>query len=296
MLLLITIVTGCSRTETISLEEAKTEERPILIGLIPERNIIEQMERYKPLARYLSGKIGRNVELSVLTRYGNIIDNFSILGLDGAFFGSFTYVLAHEKLGVVPLVRPENMDGTSTYYGLIFTRKDSGIKSAKDMEGKVFAFVDRATTAGHLLPLSYFRENGIDDYMRFLGEAYFTGTHDDAIYDVLNKRADIGAAKNTVVFSLAETDKRIIEDLHIIERSPEVPQNGLAVKKDLDVSVRNKLKEVLLEMNEDPDGKKILKGFGAKRFIETSDKDYSGVYKFINEIDLNLATYNYLNK
>ena len=52
------------------------------------------------------------------------------------FFGSFTYTLARAKLGIEPLARPENKDGISTYYGLIFVRKDSGIKTAKDMEGK----------------------------------------------------------------------------------------------------------------------------------------------------------------
>ena len=192
------LTTGCSETEITLPPEKKKPEKSIVIGLIPERNIFEQMERYKPLAGYISDKIGVNVELKVLTRYGNIIDNFVSLGLDGAFMGSFTYTLAHVKLGVEPIARPENIDGTSTYYGLIFVRKDSGIKTAKDMKGKVFAFVDKATTAGHLLPLAFFKENGIKDYKTYLKETYFTGTHDDAIYDVLDKRADIGAAKNTI--------------------------------------------------------------------------------------------------
>ena len=59
-----------------------------MIGLIPEQNIFKQLERYQPLADYLSKKIGASIELKVLTRYGNIIDNFVSLGLDAAFFGS----------------------------------------------------------------------------------------------------------------------------------------------------------------------------------------------------------------
>ncbi len=295
ILLLIAFVTGCSRTETTAQQKPEKQGKPILIGLIPERNIINQMERYRPLAEYLSERIGRKVELSVLTRYGNIIDNFKTLGLDGAFFGSFTYEMARVKLGVVPLARQENMDGTSTYYGMIFTRKDSGIRAAKDMKGKVFAFVDEATTAGYLLPLAYFRENGITDYSAFLKETYFTGTHDDAIYDVLNGRADIGAAKNTVFFSLLSADKRLKEELIILKRSSNVPENSLAVRKDLDASVKAGMKGILLGMHNEPDGRKVLKRFGAKRFIETTDNDYSGVHKFIREIDLDLETYQYSN-
>ncbi|MEK6527513.1 MAG: phosphate/phosphite/phosphonate ABC transporter substrate-binding protein, partial [Nitrospirota bacterium] len=189
--LCLTVISGCSKTETISPEEKKTavEEHPLLIGLIPEQNVFKQLERYNPLADYLSKKIGRKIELKVLTRYGNIIDNFVSLGLDGAFFGSFTYTMAHAKLGVEVLARPLSIDGTSTYHGLIFARKDSGIKTAKDMKGKTFAFVDKATTAGYLLPIVYFKKNGIRNYKAYLKETYFTGTHDDAIYDVLNRKA-----------------------------------------------------------------------------------------------------------
>jgi len=294
----LTVISGCSKTETIPPEEKKTtvDEHPLLIGLIPEQNVFKQIERYTPLADYLSTKIGRKIELKVLTRYGNIIDNFVSLGLDGAFFGSFTYTMAHAKLGVEVLARPLSIDGTSTYHGLIFVRKDSGIKTAKDMKGKTFAFVDKATTAGYLLPVVYFKKNGIKNYKTYLKETYFTGTHDDAIYDVLNRKADIGAAKNTVYYRLANIDSRIKNELVILERSPDVPENGLAVSKDLDSSVMNKLKEALLNMHNDPAGMQVLKDFSATKFIKTTDDDYANVYKLANEINLNLATYDYINE
>jgi phosphonate transport system substrate-binding protein len=267
-----------------------------LIGLIPEQNIFEQIERYEPLADYLSEMIGINIKLTVLTRYGNIIDNFVSMGLDAAFFGSFTYTLAHAKLGVEAIARPVNIDGTSTYYGLIFARKGGEIKNAEDMKGKIFVFVDKATTAGYLLPLSFFKINGIESYRTYFKETYFAGTHEGAIYDVLNKKADIGAAKNTIYYKLANSDSRIKNEMFVLEKSPEVPENGLAVRKDLDVSIKNKMKDALLNMHNDPDGKKVLGIFGAQRFIETKDDDYSGVYNYAKTINLNLATYDYINE
>jgi phosphonate transport system substrate-binding protein len=235
-------------------------------------------------------------ELKVLTRYGNIIDNFVSAGMDGAFFGSFTYTLAHAKLGVEAITRPKDIHGISTYHGLIFVRKDSGIKSVKDMLGKNFAFVDRATTAGYLLPLAYFKTHGIKNYGAFFKETYFTGTHEDAIYDVLNKKADIGAAKNTVFNRLAAEDSNIKNELVILERSPDVPENALAVREGLDESIKNKLKETLLGMHNDPDGRKILRDFGAQKFIETTDDDYINVYSYTQEIGLDLTNYHYWNE
>lgn len=292
----VVLMSGCKKDESPSQGADKsTDEKTLLIGLIPERNIFEQMEQYEPLVDYISRKTGTKIKLKVLTRYGNIVDNFVALNLDGAFFGSFTFALAHAKLGVEPLARPESLDGVSTYYGLIFVRKDSGIRSAADMKGKTFAFVDRATTAGYLLPLAYFKDNGIRDYKAFLKEAYFTGTHEDAVYDVLNKKADIGAAKNTVYYEMAKTNGRIEEELTVLTRSPDVPQNSLAVRSDLDGTIKKMLKQTLLGMHNDEDGRMVLKKFGAKRFIVTTDEDYQSVHDYLKKIDMYFTSSEYGN-
>ena len=267
----------------------------LLIGLIPEQNIFKQLERYEPLTKYLFRKTGAKIELKILPRYGNIIDNFQSSRMDGAFFGSFTYTLAHARVGVEVLARPVALDNTSTYHGLIFVRNDSGIRTARDMKGKRFAFVDKATTAGYLLPVEYFHKNGMSNYKEYLKEAYFAGTHEDAIHDVLNRKADIGAAKNTVFQRLAKADPRIMKELVVLERSPEVPENALALRKDIDAPVRDRLKNALLTMHLDPDGKKVLEQFGALRFIETRNEEYDPVVKYAGEIHLDLSTYDYKN-
>ena len=290
---LVSGISGCSQKEPPPAQKTAVG-KALLIGLIPEQNIFKQLERYEPLANYLGGKIGMRITLKILPRYGNIIDNFNQSGMDGAFFGSFTYALAHAKVGVEVLARPLGFDNTSTYHGLIFVRKDSRIKDFRDMKGKRFAFVDKATTAGYLLPLRYFHENGVD-WRKYLKEGYFAGTHEDAIYDVLNKKADAGAAKNTIYNRIANTDPRIRKELAILEKSPDVPENALALRKDIDESLRNRIKEALLNMHLDPEGKKVLEHFGAQRFIETTDVDYLPVMKYAEDAHLNLATYDYMN-
>ena len=269
--------------------------QPLRIGLIPEQNIFDQKKRYEPIAEYLSIRAHASVELVVLSRYGNIIDNFVSSSLDGAFFGSFTGALAQRKLGVEALVRPEYPDGTSTYFGMLLVRRDSGITSAEGMKGKRFAFVDKATTAGWLLPLYYFKTNGIEDHGSWLEETYFAGTHEGVIYDVLERRADIGAAKNTTLSLLSSKDPRISKELMILMRSPKVPANGLLVSHDLDESLKNNIRDALLGMDQDRAGREALSSFGAARFIETTAADYNVVFEYAEKIGLDLETYDYLN-
>ena len=296
LFILLPFVNSCSDQQKAPPEPQATPQTQFYLGLIPEQDLFSQKERYKPLAAYISAKTELDVEIKILSRYGNIIDNFISGRLDAAFFGSFTGALAIRKIGVEPLARPQWLDGTSTYHGMIFTRKDSGIKDAADMKGKRFAFVDMATTAGWLLPLHYFKDIGIEDYRTWFAETYFSGTHEDTIYDVLDGKADVGAAKNTVFYRLAKSDSRLLNELQILTTSPEVPANALAVRKDLDSSVKIKLRDILLQMDEDEQGRRILQEFGAKKFVETTEKDYEPVFTYASNVKLDLHNYDYNNQ
>lgn len=288
--------TACDQGTRTKEPAQRFAQREILIGLIPEQNIFRQRERYNFLKIYLGEKLGVTVNFTSLSRYGNIIEHFSSEKMDGAFFGSFTYALAHSQLGVEPLVRPVNLDGTSTYHGYLFTRKDSRIRSAADMKGKRFAFVELATTAGYLFPLAYFKENNIADPESYLGETFFTGSHDAAIEAVLNREADAGVAKNTIYDQMVLENPRIERELVILATSRVVPQNCLAVRKDLDPELKQALKQVLIDMNKNADGEIALRRFGARGFIETNDSDYKHLYALSREVGITFKTYRYENR
>ena len=275
---------------------AQTPHDKVRIGLIPEMNVFKQMERFKPLSAYLSEQSGIEVEFTILSRYGNIIENFRNKNLDGAFLGSFTGAMAIKQIGVVPLARPVNLDGKSTYHGYIYTRKDSGIKDVADMEGKRFAFVDKATTAGYVFPLAYLKEQGVTDPDSFFSDYFYTGSHDASLLAVLNKKADVGASKNTVFDWVRNSEPRIDVEIAIIAKSSRVPSNGLCVRNDLDTAIAQKLKDELLNLDATPEGKQILEKMKYIRFIDTTADDYRPVLSLAEKAGLDLEHYEYRNK
>jgi phosphonate transport system substrate-binding protein len=279
---------GCGKPETTDPRQP-APEKTLLIGLTPEHNIFKQVRRYEPLADYLSKKTGVRVTLKVLTYRGNVIDNFQSLKLDGAFFGSFSYLLAHAKLGVVALARPEDPDGISSYHGVLFVRKDSGIRTVRQMKGKRLALVARATTAGYLFPSIFLKRAGVRNPETFFREVYYAGAHEGTIDDVLDRKADVGVSKNTVYDRFAAENPRIDRDLVILGKSDDVPENALALRKDIEDSVKRKLVDALIAMHADPEGAKVLKAFGARRFIGTADADYMPVMTYTRELGIDLA-------
>lgn len=282
-LLLVTIALPCFAQEFV-------------LGLIPEQNVFKQVERYKPLAKYLSSKMGVEVKISMLSRYGNILESFSSGRMDGAFWGSFTGALAVEKLGIEPIARPLYQDGSSNYRGIIFVKKDSPIDSIEKLKGKSFAFVDRATTAGFLFPLAVLKSRGVAAYDKYFSTHFFTGSHDAAILSVINGEADGGAAKDTIYKMMLKEKPELASKIKVLAESDPVPSNTLGVRKDLSPELATKLKTALLEMDKDPDGLATLKEFGAVRFIPTSREDYKPVFEMASKAGVNLKEYDYVNK
>ena len=79
----------------------------------------------------------------------------------------------------------------------------------------------------------------------------------------------------------------------VLAESPQVPSNGLAVRKDINPAVRLRLKSLLLTLHESTEGQEVLKNFGALKFIETTDQDYKALYNMVQQLGISLQEYSY---
>lgn len=301
ILLFLPFLTGCGNKENIKkvdlnkIEEIKTAPEEVLkisIGLIPEQDIRIMAARYEPLAAYLSKRLGLKVTLVYLDNYGELCDKFIYKQLDAAFFGSFGYALTHAKAQVEPIARPD-YQGVSTYRGLIIVRGDSNIKNAADMRGKRIVLVHQATYAGYLYPLAYFKEQGIERLEKYFSGITFAGSHDKAIFALLRGEADVAVPKDLVYQRVIKENPDLEKKLVVLAASNPVPSNTLCVRKDLEPVSKNRLKDVLLNLDKDEEAKPALAALGADKFVETKDEDYRYLYETIKilEIDLNVYPY-----
>jgi phosphonate transport system substrate-binding protein len=268
----------------------------VVIGIIPEQNLVKQMERFVPICDYLERKLGLEVDVKPLSRYGQIFEEMRDGRIDAGFFGSFVFAMTRAKLGIEPLVRPQRLDGGSTYTAMTFVRKDSGIRKSADMKGKTIALADPATTAGYLVQKEYLRTQGLDldKDLKIL----WTGSHDAAIRAVLNHQADIGGAKSLAV-KRARKENRVFDTLvNVVHEGPKrgVPDNTFAVRKGIEPGVRERMKRVFTEMHNDPEGRRVLEKFGATRFVETRTDDFAPVYDMVRHLKIDLASYPYNNR
>ncbi|MBI5118296.1 phosphate/phosphite/phosphonate ABC transporter substrate-binding protein [Candidatus Poribacteria bacterium] len=285
----------------------------ILIGLVPEQDVMVQSQRYEPLANYLSQKLGErfSVTLKLFSTYIEACQSLERGDINAAFLGSLAYTTVREHVEVV--ARPSYGD-VSTYRGIIFVRADSGIEGLEQMKGKRLVMGGKTTTAGYVFPLYYFKKNGITDYRRYFSDIYFTGTHEDAILAVLHNKADVGAAKDLIYYMIARENHLMGSNLKILAQSPPAPSNAFVMRKDLELpcfechqtmarsedetknlpsefNIRSAIKHYLISMDQDPQGREALSALGnATKFVETNDSDYGELYKMLEKIDLKPET------
>lgn len=285
---------GCSRKP-----EGKAPPEPVavtpadadlVLALLPERNVFEQKVKYLPLQAYLSHELGLKVYFKLLDNYEHIFDEIMNDKVDGGFWGSMNGAIAQARGGVEMLARPVWQDESSTYWGYVFTLVENGIEpDPRTWRGRSIAFVNRATTAGFLYPMSLLRASGIAaNPVDFFSKAIFAGSHDAAIIAVLQGEVDMGACKNTIYREFMDRNPELAPRFAVLSASPEVPSNGLGVSASLDENLKRRLKEVLTGMHLSQEGKQALAEFGALRFIATSFEDYAPVIEMARAADIDL--------
>jgi phosphate transport system substrate-binding protein len=285
----------------------------LVVATIPERNAVRQEDRYRPLVEYLADRLGGKVRVSLrhLPAYELLVDEFVAGSANLAFVGSYAYALTKARVDVVPLARPEK-NGVSTYRGLIFARKDSGIRTAEELRGKRFSMI-KGTTAGELFPRVYLDQHGVIDPKQFFGAIVAANGHDASIRMVLDGRADAGAAKDLVFQQMAREDPGVEAQLTILASSRPVPDNALMMRLNFESScfschqqsesgrvrgsargldrtrLTEKLRKELVGLEDSDEGRRVLEALGADRLVVTTHADYENLYAMIDELELDLS-------
>ncbi len=165
----------------------------VRIGFNPTQNSDQLRPAAQAIADYLERRFQGAIEVEIFipTEYRGLIEAMRGGNLDFAFFPPDGYVIANQDVGAQVLLK--SVRGTSPYYwSAIIVRKDSGIKSVRDLEGKTIAWVDKNSAAGYVFPRAALVAEKLDPDKLFSKQT-FAGRHDAAVLAVLNKSVDAAA-------------------------------------------------------------------------------------------------------
>lgn len=166
------------------------------IGILGGENAQDRMNSYECLRGYAEETLGVPTKLFTPADYAGVIQGLLGGNLDMAWLGASSYAAIYlsDPEAVTPVLVKINLDGSYGYHSIGFARKDSGISSLSDMEGKTFGFGDPNSTSGYLIPSIEIPEStgASMDSGDYFGEVKFTGGHEQTIVAVNNGDVDAG--------------------------------------------------------------------------------------------------------
>lgn len=185
---------------------------------------------YKPLADYLAKQLGREVKLRTVDSWEGLAKSLASGETDMALMGPWGYVLANHQAGA-QAVATILYQGKPEYFAIMVTNPRSGINKIDDMKGKTFAFGDKGSTSGYLIPNHEFMMRGIDPE-KFFSKVIYT-KHQAIETQVTRGELDAGADYNRNRDAMIEQGLIKAADSHIIWTSAPLPNDALALSKEL---------------------------------------------------------------
>lgn len=183
MLLAPMVVAGCAAPAA----ELGSAENPVKVMFVPSVDVAVIESAGEAMTDWLTEETGIHFDVSVPTSYAATIEALCAAEGDAmAFIPGMGYVLAHDQCGV-EVVLATIRYGRTAYWTEFVVRRDSGITSLADLEGKKWAAPSVTSTSGYLWPSVLLGLENITP-----GEAVEAGGHPQAVLAVIDGTADFG--------------------------------------------------------------------------------------------------------
>lgn len=243
----------------------------LILGIHPYLPATELVTRFGPLSEYLSRRVGKPFIIEVARDYEDQIDRIGNNNIDIAFMGPVSYVKLVEKYGRKPILARLEVNGKPTFRGAIITARESRIRTLPDLKGKRFAFVDPNSTMGHLVPRYVLWEAGVD--VKDLEGHKFLYNHHNVALSVLAGDFEAGAVKEDVFY---DYEKR---GLRVLAWTPPISEHLFVANPRLPDRTVKALREALLRLREDKDGRAIMSGVqeNLTGIVAAKDGDYGNL-------------------
>ncbi|WP_428623102.1 PhnD/SsuA/transferrin family substrate-binding protein [Sedimenticola sp.] len=236
--------------------------------------LTDQTSFLKAWRDYLSDRLQRPVQFVQRQTYQEVTDLLLSGDLDAAWTCGYPYVRHRDQLKLlgVPL-----FDGQPLYRAyLIVPVGDTSTRGMGDLKHKVFAYSDPDSNSGYLYPQVNLIGEGIDP-RHFFSKSFFTWAHRDVVKAVADGVAQGGSVDGYVWETLSLHEPALTAGTRVVTKSPLFGFPPLVVRKDIDPQHFYALRNALLNMASDSEGRRLLRQLNLDGFSEGEDALFDGV-------------------
>jgi phosphonate transport system substrate-binding protein len=253
---------------------ANAAEPPIRFGLTAAV-ARENLDLYDRWAAYLGRKVGRPVEFEQRRSYREDIELLETGEHDFSWICSYPFSELRQSKLVGLLVVPI-FHGEPLYRAYIIVHKDSSFRQIGELRGRVFAYSDPDSNSGYIVPRQMLRDIG-ENPDSFFRKTFFTYSHTETIEAVSERVADAASVDSYVWEYLNHHDPELTAQTRIIQKSRSFGFPPLVYKIGIDPDLLRRMRDALLTMDQDPEGRALLSELMLDRFSTAPASLYDSV-------------------
>lgn len=195
-------------------------ETIVRIGVLAFRTPEKTMERWKPTADSLTQAIPGYKFVLLPMKYPEINPAVENKTIDFVLTNTGHYVELEANQGISRMVTlVKSIDGLTTkkFGGVLFTLADrDDINTIEDLKNKDFLAVKRSSLGGFLVAWEQFLKHDLDPFSDFASLTFNGLPQDDIVFKVLNKEADAGTVRTSVLEQMEKEGQINLADFKII--------------------------------------------------------------------------------
>lgn len=278
----VLMLAGCERTAPVPegprySQAAPQSGQPVYrLAVHPLHNPQRLAEAYQPLIDHLNRQIdGARFELEASRDYQAYEAKFR--AREPAFLLPNPWQsLEAMKVGYQVLAMAGD---AQDFKGIFVVRKDSAVRRPADLRGKIVSYPSPTALAASILPQYFLHSRGIN-VTREIDNRY-VGSQESAIMNAYLKKSDAAATWPPPWRLFQRSHPQEAAQMQVIWETPPLLNNSVMARDDVPPALRERVRQVLLALQREPQGEAILAAMEIARFHPADDASYEPVRAFI---------------
>ena len=179
------------------------------------------------------------------------------------------------ELLAAPVPTGSRYDGQPVYFSDFVVHRQSAFREFSDLRGRSWAFNESRSHSGYNIVRAHL--SGLTAGQKFFARIVESGAHVNSLRMILAGHVDVAAIDSTVLEWVVREQPEIAERIRVIETLGPSPIPPWVVSAGVPIHLRRELRALLLGMDRDSEGGKVLAGGRIDRFVAARDRDYDPI-------------------
>ncbi len=266
-------------------EGAKTRAKPFRLGIVAASRSEAAVERVDPFRRRLARVLDGDVAVTPFTDETALIGALVAGRVDYAPLSAVGYATASRLCGCVePLAAPRAADRAPGWFAIVLVAAGGGVASVDDLAGRRLAIASNAAIGTGRLPSMLLERAGLvgarsprrieTDGPAEALQALLDGRADAAVvWSSLDGDPQTGWSRGTLADFVA-AGRVEAGRVRMVWSSPILPLGPHTVRATLDEPTKRRLREMLIELDADPDVYEAIEPAASGGFVRVGAPAY----------------------